>query len=135
MVDTGMLVVATIAVLISAFAQVLNVWHIRLQTDPEVIIFVTPDEDEETLMWIVVQNVGKGLATDISFIWRTAHPVKAYGLTSDEAIRKSFRTDGRTTSTRHPIARPRLAVCFQLGSIRRHHPRSCPAWRGTQGRV
>jgi hypothetical protein len=103
--DLGMLIVTVIAASISAFAVAVNMWLYRTQTDPEVIVFVTPDESEETQIWIVVQNVGKGLATDIRFTWRNAAPVKAYGMTAEEAA----------AETPKPLAGPLLRGISSLG--------------------
>lgn len=83
--EAGMLLVTVIAVLISAFAVAVNLWVYRTQTDPEVIVFATNDESEQTQIWIVVQNIGKGLAQNIRFIWRNGTPMKAYGLTVEQA--------------------------------------------------
>ena len=84
--ELGMVLATVAAVLVALFAACVNLWLYRTQTDPEVIVFATPDEVEEALIWIVVQNIGKGLATDVKFIWRNIPPMKSPGLTPEEAM-------------------------------------------------
>lgn len=79
------LLTSVAAVLVALFGTFVNLWLYRTQTDPEVIVFATGDEVEESLIWLVVQNIGKGLATDIRFRWRGARPSTAFGLTSQDA--------------------------------------------------
>lgn len=82
--NVGMLLVTVALATITAMYVVATFWLYRSQTDPDVVVFATDDEVEQTLIWLVVQNVGKSVATDITFLWNSP-PMKASGLTEAEA--------------------------------------------------
>ena len=78
-------VVATFAALGSAFLAALYTWLtyrlVRSQTEPNVVVYLRHDESRSTVLQIVIENIGKGLATDVSFTLSSALPARAFGLT------------------------------------------------------
>jgi hypothetical protein len=83
--NVGMLLTTIVLVGVTALYVAATFWLYRSQTDPDVVVFATEDEVEQTLIWIVVQNIGKTVASDIAFHWDSPPMKQAYGLTEEEA--------------------------------------------------
>ena len=54
-------------------------------SDPCIIVSVIPDENRSTILLLVVKNIGKGLAHDISFKFSLPIPARAFGISVDDA--------------------------------------------------
>jgi uncharacterized OsmC-like protein len=66
--------VATAAALASCFAVVISYLAMRSQVDPDVIVYVKHDETRRTILCIVIENVGRGVAYDLEFALSTPIP-------------------------------------------------------------
>lgn len=66
--------------LITVMATVINYLFFRANVDPNIIIYVDTDEKRPSLILLVVENIGKGLARDISFNFSKPLPQDAWGL-------------------------------------------------------
>jgi hypothetical protein len=82
--NVGMLLVTVVLAAITAMYVVVTLWLYRSQTDPDVVVFATGDEDEQTLIWLVVENLGKSVASEVTFRW-SSPPMWAYGLSLESA--------------------------------------------------
>jgi hypothetical protein len=82
-IQTLLLFVTAIAACFTLYAAVVNAQLYRSHTDPEVIVYATPDESGPTLILLVVENIGRGLASEIKFRWHRP-PMIAYGFGSEE---------------------------------------------------
>lgn len=78
--QVGMFVATVVALGVTIWATLLNPLLYRSQTDPDVIVYVATDESQGSLIYIAVENVGKALASDITFRWVPVVPSKAYGI-------------------------------------------------------
>lgn len=82
-------VVASAGALLSAAFAAVYVWLtfrlVRSQTDPHVVVYVKHDESRPTILIIVIENVGGGLATGISFETSRPVPTAAWGVGVEEA--------------------------------------------------
>src|SRR5688572_30576332 len=56
---------------------------LRSQTDPYVVVYARSDELRPSLIEIVVENVGKGVARDVTFQLSRSLPWRAYGTAPD----------------------------------------------------
>jgi hypothetical protein len=69
---------------ISAAAAVGAVWAAvfayKAQLMPEVVVYVRHDESRPTLLQIVIENIGRGVAMDVQFNAARPIPAKAWGL-------------------------------------------------------
>lgn len=76
----------------------------ELQTSPNVIVTAVHDESRPTIIMLVVQNIGKGMALDVSFM--SSVPLqKAYGI-SEETKRKPQPIDRGPLVTGIPALGP-----------------------------
>lgn len=72
---------ATFAVaIITVMATIINYLLYRSQTDPEVIVYVTTDPKRPSIILLVIENIGKGLARNINFSFSKPIPKRAFGL-------------------------------------------------------
>jgi len=52
-------------------------WHpYRLNIDPHVIVYSTHDQSRPSLIVLIIENIGKGVAYDVKFKWDTPLQVK-----------------------------------------------------------
>lgn len=71
--------------LAALFTTGVNYFLLRESFDPHVIVYTRGDPDRPTLIELVIENIGKGVAYDVSFEWHGELPQTAYGITpSDE---------------------------------------------------
>jgi hypothetical protein len=79
-------VVATIAAAVAAFVAAAVAWvTFRQQFEPEVIVYATPDLSRPTNILLVIENVGRRAAWDVSFTSSRPLPSKAWGITPKAA--------------------------------------------------
>lgn len=86
------LAVAAIATTASAAVAAVYTWLtarlVRAHTEPNVIMYVRHDESRPTVLQIVIENIGRALASDVTFEPSRPVPAKAWGIEkhSGEAI-------------------------------------------------
>jgi hypothetical protein len=82
-------VVTAIATVVLAVLTGFYVWFtyglLRTQIAPHVVIYARSDELRPTLIELVIQNVGRGVATDVRFEFSRPMFHRAYGVTEEEA--------------------------------------------------
>jgi len=77
--EIGIFWTSIVLVLITVAATLFNYLFFRSQIDPEVIVYVTPDEKRPSIIMLVIENIGCGLAKDISFSYSRPIPQDAFG--------------------------------------------------------
>jgi len=81
--------IAAVAASLSALLAAVYTWLtfrlVRSQNEPNVVIYVRHDESKPSILQIVIENVGRSLATDLSFKSSGPIPRKAYGLSEGQA--------------------------------------------------
>lgn len=87
-------IAASMSALFAAFYTWLTFRLVRSQSEPSVVVYVKHDESRTTILQIVVENIGRGLATDIRFTPSRAIPSRAWGLSVDNAKPSEPMTDG-----------------------------------------
>jgi hypothetical protein len=82
-------VVTPIATVVLAVLTGFYVWFtyglLRTQIDPHVVIYARSDELRPTIIDLVIQNVGRSVATDVRFEFSRQMFHMAYGVTEEEA--------------------------------------------------
>lgn len=82
-------VVAASAASLSALLAAIYTWLtfrlVRAQNEPNVIVYVRHDESRPSVLQIVIENIGRSLATDLVFKASRPIPHKAYGLSEEQA--------------------------------------------------
>jgi len=68
------------AVIIAVSATVINYLFFRSQVDPHVIVYATSDEKRPGVIILVIENVGKSMARDVTFKFSKPLPMKAFGI-------------------------------------------------------
>lgn len=64
------------------------------QGEPKVVAFVMSDSNRQTLLMIRIQNIGRDVATDVSFKASRPIPSNAWGLTTDVETTTETMTEG-----------------------------------------
>ena len=68
------------AFLISLAAFAVSYVAFRMTSDPEVLVYAVPDPRRPSIVLLVVENMGKGIARDISFVSNRPLPENAWGI-------------------------------------------------------
>ncbi len=87
-------VAASGSVVMAAIYTRLTFRLVRLQAEPKVIVYVKHDLERPTILVIIIENIGRDIAYDITFKASKAIPTKAYGITVDEARPVGIMNDG-----------------------------------------
>ncbi|WP_445174955.1 hypothetical protein, partial [Microcoleus sp.] len=85
---------ALLSALFAALYTYLTFRLVRSQSEPNVVVYVKHDESRPTMIQIVVENIGRGLATDIRFTSSRPIPIKAWGVTIDQSTTSESLTEG-----------------------------------------
>jgi len=90
--------VAALAASVSACLAAIYTWLtyrlVRGQSEPNVVTYVRHDESRATILQIVIENIGRGLAIDVSFTPSRPIPARAWGLSAEAAQPPATMTDG-----------------------------------------
>jgi len=76
----GMFWVTVAMFALTVVATAINWLLFRSQIDPDVIVYVTPDEQRASLILLIVENIGKSMAYDVEFHPSRPLPERAWGL-------------------------------------------------------
>ena len=68
-----------IALVIALTSTVINYLVLRLQRDPEVVVYAVPDPQRPSIINLVLENTGKGVAQDVRFECPRDIPSRAFG--------------------------------------------------------
>lgn len=80
--EVATLIVGLIATISSAGAMMIAFHAYRAQTDPDVIVYIQPDHKRPTIMLLIIENIGSGVAHDIEFSLPSDFPKNAFGVSS-----------------------------------------------------
>lgn len=81
-----------IALLIALSSTVINYLLLRLQRDPEILVYAVPDLQRPTIINLILENTGKGVAHDVRFECNRRIPARAFGF--EDAPEPESMTDG-----------------------------------------
>lgn len=70
-------------VMVSALGSVATYFTLRSQIDPHVIVDAESDRDRPSLIVLVIENIGRGVAHDVRFRLAQPMPANAFGSTVD----------------------------------------------------
>jgi hypothetical protein len=91
-------VVAAAAASLSALSAAVYTWLtfrlVRSVAEPIVVIYVRHDESRRSILQIVIENVGRGLASDLKFTSSRPIPSRAWGLPGDSIRDAQPMSDG-----------------------------------------
>ena len=90
------IVVATAAAAVGAFLAAAIAWVVfRQEHDPEVIVYAAADEARPSIILLVIENVGRRAARNVTFRVSRPLPAKAWGLTvADSSPATAVMTTG-----------------------------------------
>ena len=83
-IDILQLVTAFVLAAVAIIAAVITYRTYRNQTDPLVIVYATPDYDRPTVINLIIENIGRGVAKNISFGFSDKIPANAFGVSKLE---------------------------------------------------
>ena len=78
MVDSSF-IISVVAVVIATASTTISYLLLREARDPNVVVYATPDELRPSVVNLVIENIGKGIAWDVSFEFTSSIPQKAFG--------------------------------------------------------
>lgn len=77
--DSGAFWIALASALVSFVSAMIGYYVLRSSIDPQVIVYATADDERPSIINLVIENVGKGLAKDVTFEFSRPIPAKAFG--------------------------------------------------------
>jgi len=77
--------VSAAATLIALFAAFLGYIVYRSQADPEVVVYAEADEKRPSIINLIIKNIGKAAARDVTFTPASDVPSQAFGLDPESA--------------------------------------------------
>ena len=72
--------ISLVALLIALTSTVINYLLLRLQRDPEVVVYAVPDPQRAAVINLVLENTGHGAAIDVQFKANREIPARAFGI-------------------------------------------------------
>ena len=72
-------------VLVAVVTTMINYFIFRTQVDAKVAVYLTPDPNRSTLILLVVENIGRGVARNVEFDLSRPLPTHAWGLVGSTA--------------------------------------------------
>ncbi len=85
---------AIVTALVSSIYTYLTLRLFRAQSEPKVIVYVKHDFERPTILMLVVENIGRDIATDVAFFPSRPIPEKAWGISAAEATEPHVIRDG-----------------------------------------
>lgn len=82
-IDTS--IVALVALIVATASMLISYRFLRLQQDPEVVVYATPDEKRPSIVVLVIENTGRSVAHDVSFTSSRPIPGDAFGFGDAES--------------------------------------------------
>jgi hypothetical protein len=79
LIEIGLFCSSVVLAIITVIATLINYYFFRSQVDPNVIIYATLDFKRPTIILLIIENIGKGIALDVSFSSDRNIPEKAFG--------------------------------------------------------
>lgn len=83
--EIGLFWSSSILALITVTAVIVNYLIFRTQVDPEIIVNAMHDDERPSIIILIIENIGKGMARDIHFSWQGKLPKEAFGF-EDAAV-------------------------------------------------
>lgn len=68
-----------IALVVAVTSAIISYVLLRLQQDPDVVVYAIPDARRPSIINLVIENIGKGIARDVTFTSDAPVPQKAFG--------------------------------------------------------
>lgn len=84
--EIGIFWISVVLAIITVTATLINYLFFRSQIDPDVLVYVSPDERRPSLIILIIENIGRGLAKEINFNLSRPIPKKAYGIGDDAKV-------------------------------------------------
>jgi len=72
-------ILSLVALVIALTSTIINYLLLRLHRDPEVIVYAIADHRRPSIINLVIENIGKGLAFDVKFETNRSIPQRAFG--------------------------------------------------------
>lgn len=85
---------ASLSALFAAFYTWLTFRLVRSLSEPNMVVYVRHDQSRRSVLQIVIENIGHGLATDLRFTASRPIPHRAWGLTEEQLKPAEPMTNG-----------------------------------------
>ncbi|MFL5597995.1 MAG: hypothetical protein ACJ77S_11105 [Gemmatimonadaceae bacterium] len=78
--DVGVFWITIGVGLVTAAATAINYFLYRSQVAPEVVVYVVADDRRPSIINLIIENIGKGVAKKVRFTFSEPLPAKAFGI-------------------------------------------------------
>jgi hypothetical protein len=112
-------IAAAATVFVSYFSALFSWRSLRAQSEPKVILYVKHDPDHPTLLYIVIENIGRDVAEDVTFTPSRPIPAEGFGLISGANAPSKVMVAGPLVNGIRALGpgAPRLLVWGQIGGL------------------
>lgn len=76
---TGMFWITVVMAVLTITATSISYLIYRAATDPNVVVYATLDERRPSIILLVIENIGKGIAKNVTFNFKKPIPSRAFG--------------------------------------------------------
>ncbi|MCP8687704.1 hypothetical protein [Marinobacterium sedimentorum] len=85
-------ILSIVALVIALSSTIINYLVLKLQREPEVVIYALHDERRPSFINLIIENSGSGAAQDVNFTSSRAIPSRAFGF--ENAKQPEYMTEG-----------------------------------------
>jgi hypothetical protein len=85
-------ILSFVALVIALTSTIINYITLKSQRDPEVLVYAVPDPRRPSIINLVIENIGKGVARDVRFETNRSIPQRAFGF--EDAAEPMAMEDG-----------------------------------------
>lgn len=87
-------VAASVTALVTIAYTYFTLTLVRSQAEPKVIVYVKHDLERLTVLMLVIENIGRDIAHDLTFTSSRPIPARAWGIEGPESTQAKTLTDG-----------------------------------------
>ncbi len=117
-----MLWISLLAVVVATGSAIIGYSVFRSQIDPEVIVYTCPDQRRISILLLVIENIGRGGASNIRFETSKPLPKRAFGL-DDKSVRPFEPMNDGPLISGMPFLEPggkRVLTWGQFAGLKKH---------------
>lgn len=82
------------AATVAVSATIVNYLFFRSQVDPDVIVYAKADEKRPSVVILIIENIGRSIAKDVTFELPESFPRRAFGIAESEAPQPQVMDSG-----------------------------------------
>ncbi|MCG3843322.1 hypothetical protein I3249_11090 [Psychrobacter sp. Ps1] len=113
--------VSVFMALIATASTIITYAVYRSSTDPEVIVYADTDKKRPSVIILIIENIGKGPAENISFKTSRELPEKAFGIKEPDDMPKAMSSGPITTGIPYLAPSQKIIITWgQYGGLKKY---------------